>query len=137
MMHVTLSYVVAACMAASLLVPEAALSAPRSAIEGQTFRQTGLASWYGRAFQRRKTANGARFDMNALTAAHRTLPLNAVVRVTNLANGRSIDVRITDRGPYVPGRIIDLSARAAELLNMKDQGVARVRIEMLESDDAT
>jgi rare lipoprotein A len=90
---------------------------------------TGLATWYGRGT---RTANGERFDRNALTAAHRTLPLNSRVRVTNLENGQSVEVRITDRGPRAwTGRDIDLSEAAAREIGMLRSGVARVRIEPL------
>ena len=91
----------------------------------------GKASWYGREQHGHLTANGERFDMYALTAAHRTLHMNTHVRVTNLSNGRSCVVRINDRGPYGRGRIIDLSYAAAKLLGMIDAGVALVRVEVL------
>uniref|UniRef100_E1TGZ6 Endolytic peptidoglycan transglycosylase RlpA n=1 Tax=Burkholderia sp. (strain CCGE1003) TaxID=640512 RepID=E1TGZ6_BURSG len=96
---------------------------------GKGFRQTGLASWYGKIFQGRRTASGERYDMHALTAAHRTLPLGACVRVTSLARMRSVVVRINDRGPFVRGRIIDLSYAAAEALGVRGAGSAQVRIE--------
>lgn len=86
------------------------------------------ASWYGPGFANRKTADGERFNPNALTAASRTLPLGSVVRVTNLKNGRSVDVRINDRGPYVRGRGLDLSRRAAQDIGMTRTGVAAVRV---------
>lgn len=95
------------------------------------FRQVGIASWYGGRHQGRLTASGEVFDENKLTAAHRTLPLVTWARVTNLENGRAVEVRINDRGPYVEGRIIDLSARAAEELGMTREGLARVRVEAL------
>lgn len=95
------------------------------------YRQIGIASWYGGRHQGRLTASGEVFDENRLTAAHRTLPLVTWARVTNLENGRSVEVKINDRGPYVDGRVIDLSARAAEALGMTQQGLARVRIEAL------
>ena len=91
----------------------------------------GRASWYGREQHGHLTASGERFDMYALTAAHRTLRMNTRVRVTHLANGRQIEVRINDRGPYSKGRIIDLSYAAARALQMLDAGVAQVRIEVL------
>ena len=94
--------------------------------------QTGKASWYGNAHHGRKTASGETFNMNALTAAHRTLPLGTRVLVTNLANGRSIEVRINDRGPMVPDRIIDLSLGAARALGGVGAGVFRVRIAVVE-----
>lgn len=93
--------------------------------------QQGLASWYGPRFHGRRTANGERFNKYHLTAAHRTLPFNARVRVTNLRNGKSVVVRINDRGPYVRGRIIDLSHAAARLLGLHTQGVAPVKLELL------
>jgi rare lipoprotein A len=94
--------------------------------------QTGKASWYGDAHHGRKTASGETFDMNALTAAHRTLPLGTRVLVTNLANGRAIEVRINDRGPMVSDRIIDLSFAAARALGGVGAGVFRVRIAVVE-----
>ncbi len=93
------------------------------------FRQTGVASWYGKLFHGRRTASGERYDMHALTAAHRTLPLGACVRVTLLARMRSVVVRINDRGPFVRGRIIDLSYAAAEALGVRAAGGAQVRLE--------
>jgi len=94
--------------------------------------QTGAASWYGQAHHGKKTASGEAFDMYALTAAHRSLPLGTRIRVTNVANGRAIDVRINDRGPVIPGRIIDLSYGAARALGAVGDGVFRVRIAILE-----
>ena len=93
---------------------------------------TGNASWYGRAHQGRKTASGEPFDMNALTAAHRTLPLGTRVLVTNLRNGRTVEVRINDRGPQIPDRIIDLSYAAARALDAVGDGVFRVRIAVMQ-----
>lgn len=104
---------------------------PPSAPPSAGFSQVGLASWYGPHFLKRTTAGGERFDGEKLTAAHRTLPLNTMVRVTNLENGRSIVVRINDRGPFSTQRIIDLSPRAASDLDMRDDGVVRVRIEVI------
>ena len=91
----------------------------------------GKASWYGREQQGQLTANGERFNMHDLTAAHRTLHMNTHVRVTNLRNGRQVIVRINDRGPYGRGRIIDVSQAAAERLGMLDAGVVPVRLEVL------
>ncbi len=93
--------------------------------------QEGKASWYGREQHGHLTASGERFDMNALTAAHRTLPMNTRVRVTNLLNGRSVVVRINDRGPYSKGRIIDVSLAAARALGMIDAGVVPCRVEIV------
>ena len=94
--------------------------------------QTGIASWYGMHWQGRKTASGVRFDTRKLTAAHRTLPLNTVVRVTNLLNGDSVIVLINDRGPYVGKRVIDLSEAAAKRLSMTKKGLVPVRIEIVQ-----
>lgn len=98
-----------------------------------TFSTTGLASWYGPRFHGKRTASGERYNQNALTAAHKTLPFGTMVRVINLANDREIIVRINDRGPFVRGRIIDLSRKAAKELAMTRSGTARVRIESLET----
>jgi rare lipoprotein A len=93
--------------------------------------QVGLASWYGERHQGRLTASGVPFDMRGLTAAHRTLPLGTRLRVTSLVNGRSVVVRLTDRGPYRPGRLIDLSQAAARAIGAVDRGVVRVRVDAL------
>ncbi len=98
------------------------------------YRETGIASWYGPNFHGRKTANGEIFDMNTVSAAHRTLPMPSVVRVINLNNGRAIKVKINDRGPFAHGRIIDLSRRAAQLLGFIRQGTTPVRVEILEEE---
>ena len=95
------------------------------------YSKTGIASWYGSKFHGKPTANGEVYDMNALTAAHKTLPMPSIVRVTNLENGRAIDLRINDRGPFVRGRIIDVSRRGAQLLGFRYKGTARVRVEIL------
>jgi len=91
----------------------------------------GLASWYGDTFDGRITASGERFDMYAMTACHPTLPFGSLVRVVNLKNGRSVIVRITDRGELPEGRIIDLSLAAAEKLAMAGKGLAQVRLDVL------
>lgn len=93
--------------------------------------ETGIASWYGPGFHGKKTANGERFDKSELTAAHRTLQMPSLVRVTNLDNGRSLIVRVNDRGPFKRGRIIDVSEKAAELLGFKLAGTAKVKLEVL------
>src|SRR3984893_17408752 len=104
-------------------------------LPGKTARtkpyQIGTASWYGSYFQGRATASGEPYDMYDLTAAHPTLPLGSWVRVTNLRNGRAVVVRINDRGPVVPGRIIDLSYSTARLLQFKAQGLQRVRLDVV------
>ncbi|GAA3856373.1 septal ring lytic transglycosylase RlpA family protein [[Pseudomonas] carboxydohydrogena] len=97
--------------------------------ENTHYRAEGLASWYGDDFHGRLTANGEVFDMTSITAAHPTLPMPCYVRVTNTANGKSLIVRVNDRGPYHGNRIIDVSHRAATLLDFKSNGVARVRVE--------
>jgi rare lipoprotein A len=112
-----------------------ACTSPRVTAPGAPiFSQTGIASWYGRTHQGRITASGERFDMNRMTAAHKTLELGTVVRVTNLETGDQVKVRINDRGPYVSGRVIDLSAKAASDLGIKEDGIARVRIEAFAAD---
>src|SRR6202049_1428557 len=97
--------------------------------EDTEYREEGLASWYGDDFQGRLTANGEVFDMASLTAAHPTLPMPCYARVTNLSNGRSLIVRINDRGPYHGNRVVDVSTRAAELLGFRSSGTAWVRVE--------
>ena len=94
-------------------------------------RNEGLASYYADKYQGRKTANGETFDTAKLTAAHKTLPFGTRVRVTNLDNGKSVDVRINDRGPFVAGRVIDLSPAAARKLDMLRAGVVRVKLDIL------
>jgi len=96
------------------------------------YGRIGYASYYGAGFHGRKTASGEIYNMHKLTAAHRTLPLGSRVRVINLDNGRRVEVRINDRGPYVRGRIIDLSPQAAMKLGMLKKGVARVRLEVFD-----
>jgi rare lipoprotein A len=93
--------------------------------------QVGTASWYGQAFHGRRTANGEIYDMESLTAAHRTLPFGTHVRIQNLENGKTVDLRIVDRGPFVEDRIIDVSRAAARALAMLGSGTARVRLEVL------
>lgn len=95
--------------------------------------ETGLASWYGPPYHNRKAATGEIYDMHQLTAAHKTLPLNSIVRVTNVANGKSVIVRINDRGPFIGTRIIDLSYAAAHAIETWRAGVAKVRVEVLET----
>ena len=97
--------------------------------EDTHYRAEGLASWYGDDFHGRLTANGEVFDMASLTAAHPTLPMPCYARVTNLSNGKSLVVRVNDRGPYHGNRVMDVSSRAAELLEFKGNGIARVRVE--------
>jgi rare lipoprotein A len=121
---------------ATVLAVLGAAEAPRAATRQESASRprsshVTIASWYGFEFARRRTASGELFNPAALTAAHRTLPMGTKVRVTNLGNGRSVVLRITDRGPYAKGRGIDLSREAARQLRMVDQGVARVRVDQL------
>ena len=92
---------------------------------------SGVASWYGKRFHGRQTASGEAFDMNAFTAAHPSLPFGTRVRVTNLDNGRSVILKINDRGPFVKRRIIDVSRRAAEELGFVREGITQVRVEVI------
>jgi len=112
--------VVAAPLASSIPIP------------GQVYRETGLASWYGREFQGRKTTSGEEFDMNGVSAAHRTLPLGTIIRVTNLDNFKSIQLRVNDRGPFVRDRILEVSYGAARELGFVAQGITRVNLETFE-----
>jgi peptidoglycan lytic transglycosylase len=102
--------------------------------EKPTFSEVGGASWYGKAHQGRRTADGERFDRHEMTAAHRSLPFGTIVRVKNETTGQMVKVRINDRGPYVGDRIIDLSAAAGKKLGIQDDGVATVRLEVFPSD---
>ena len=96
--------------------------------DSRGFRQSGIASWYGSDFHGKKTSSGETYDMYALTAAHKTLPLGTYVRVHNLDNGRQVDLRVNDRGPFVKGRIIDLSYMAAKKIDIVGSGTARVEV---------
>ena len=100
------------------------------------FEQTGIASWYGAPYHNRRGSNGEIYDMNAMTAAHLTLPLGSIVRVTNVKTGHFVLLRITDRGPFVEGRILDVSLAAAKALDVYLPGTARVRLEVLEAPAA-
>lgn len=121
----------AAC--AGRRVPPSTSGSPSDAASvGTGWEQTGVASWYGDPFHGRTTASGERYDQEGLTAAHRTLPFGTWVRVENLENGRTVRVRITDRGPFVDDRIIDLSRAAARNLGLIGPGTGRVRIEVVD-----
>ena len=98
------------------------------------YTETGIASWYGPGFHGRATANGETYDQNALTAAHRTLPMPSMVRVTNLENGRQLVLKVNDRGPFAHNRIVDVSRRAAQLLGFEQQGTARVRVDIMDAE---
>ena len=102
--------------------------------EDYNYSEVGTASWYGKDFHAKRTANGEKYDMNSLTAAHRTLPLPSIVKVTNLENGRSLVLRVNDRGPYAKNRIIDVSKRASQLLGFFTQGTTKVRVEVMEKE---
>jgi len=125
---------VSACASPETQAPPV-IPAPATATEQPSFSQIGFASWYGRNHQDKPTANGERFDMSTMTAAHRALPFNSIARVTDLSTGRSIKVRINDRGPYVRNRIIDLSAAAGRQLGIR--GISRVKIEVFASDQSS
>ena len=120
---------------ASLVVALGLTAGSTFVVSGESFAAgksfSGAASWYGGQFHGRKTANGERFNMNELTAAHRSLPFGTKVRVTNQKNGKSVVVRINDRGPFAGGRIIDLSRGAASAVGMLGAGVAPVKLEVL------
>ena len=102
--------------------------------EDYDYSEVGIASWYGSDFHNKKTSNGETYNMDDFTAAHRTLPMPSMVRITNLENGRSIKVRINDRGPFVKNRIIDVSKRVAQELKFHTQGVTRVKVEYLKDE---
>lgn len=106
---------------------------PAAHVSEPGYRESGIASWYGGRFHGRRDARGERFDQDALTAAHRTLPLNSFVEVTNLDNGRVVVVRVTDRGPYARHRLIDLSRAAARELDFISDGTARVSVRALDA----
>jgi rare lipoprotein A len=108
-------------------------AAAQNAKAGHSWHQTGIASWYGSQFQGKETASGQTFNMDQLTCAHRTLPLGSLVRVTNLQNHKSVVLRVNDRGPVPTNRVIDLSYAAAGKLGMRQKGLARVRISLLQS----
>lgn len=119
-------------LSAALILASCAAFEPEVSPEGV---QEGIASWYGRDFHGKPTSSGEIYDMYAMTAAHKTLPLGTTVEVTNIENGRRIDVVINDRGPFVAGRIIDLSYTGAKRLDIVDTGVARVRLKVTGRDE--
>lgn len=98
------------------------------------YDETGVASWYGEQFDQKYTANGEVFDLNELTAAHRTLPMPSIVQVTNLENGRALQLRVNDRGPFARGRIVDVSRRASQLLGFETKGTALVRVRIMKDE---
>lgn len=123
--------VILALLTIALLSGCAHTTADVAEVGGITDSETGLASYYGHQYHGRTTANGETYDENQLTAAHRTLPFDTRVRVTNLTNGKEVVLRINDRGPFVDGRIIDVSYRAAGELDFVAAGVVKVRVEVL------
>ena len=114
-----------------LIASLAALLLIVGAVKYFSYDQVGVASWYGPGFQGKKTSNGEIYNMNAMTAAHKSLPFNTIVKVVDLDTGRSVIVRINDRGPFIPGRIIDLSHQAAEELGILQKGTARIGLKVL------
>jgi len=110
------------------LLAGCASSSSRGTTRGGGVSESGVASYYAHKYHGRTTASGERFDMNDMTAAHKTLPFGTRVRVTNVSNGKSVTVRINDRGPFVKGRVIDLSLAAAKKLDMVNAGLAQVRL---------
>jgi rare lipoprotein A len=128
------------CSVGNIGTPPATATAPPppAAVQPQapTFAEIGMASWYGSMQQGRLTASGERFDPHAFTAAHRKLPFGTILRVTDLSTGHVVRVRVNDRGPFAPGRALDLSAAAAKALGMTKDGVTRVRIEAFAADQA-
>ncbi|MDH3473904.1 MAG: septal ring lytic transglycosylase RlpA family protein [Rhodospirillales bacterium] len=104
----------------------------KAGYDGAEFEQIGIGSWYGPGFHGRQTASGEIFDQTKLTAAHPTLPLHSWIKVTNLTNKRSVLLLVNDRGPYVDGRIVDVSRRAAQLLGIVKRGLAKVRVEVIQ-----
>jgi rare lipoprotein A len=120
-------------LCAALFLVTGCASAPRGG-GGSAERETGVASYYAHKYHGRTTASGERFDMNDLTAAHRTLPFGTRVRVTNLDNGKSVTVRVNDRGPFVKGRVIDLSLAAAKKVDMVHAGLANVEVRRVGGD---
>ena len=130
--HAGASVVAATLLACSGCATHARAHVPPSSRPARIgLTETGIASWYGIPYDGRRTASGEIFDMQRLTAAHRTLPFNTWLEVTNLSNGKQVDVRITDRGPFIKGRIIDLSLGAAREIDMVREGIVRVRIKVI------
>lgn len=121
------------CSFIACSLPPTKVKVLTTSLSGSRASQTGIASWYGPGFHGRPTASGTIYDQNELTAAHQTLPLGTRVRVTNLVNGKSIEVTVNDRGPFAKGRIIDLSYAAAQSLGMIGPGTIPVRLEVIDS----
>jgi rare lipoprotein A len=113
-------------------IPAVSVAATTPVMPNEIYRERGVASWYGKELQGKKTGSGEVFDMNGISAAHRTLPFGTMIRVTNLDNSKSIKARINDRGPFIKSRILDLSYGAAKKLGFVEQGTTRVQIETVE-----
>lgn len=119
-------------MLKALLLSVALIATPSYVVaETKQFKQSGISSWYGRQFHGRTTANGEIFNMHGMTAAHRTLPLGCTIRVTNKSNGKSVILKVNDRGPYAGNRVLDVSHAAAKHLGMVNSGTANVLIERI------
>lgn len=131
---VTLSLALGLTASASDPAPQLKPQSPQ-VNKGRHWLQVGLASWYGKYFQGKKTANGESYDMNGLTCAHRSLPLGSWIRVTNLRNRQSVFVRVNDRGPMPEDRIVDLSYGAAKAVGLTSRGIAKVKLETLRPED--
>jgi rare lipoprotein A len=126
---------VSACaVVRSPAVTPSTIEVPQPAAENPVYVETGVASWYGAIGQGGMTASGEAYDPNAMTAAHRSLPFGTIIRITNLANRRMVKVRVNDRGPFIAGRMLDLSAAAAAKLGIKQDGMDQVRLEEYASD---
>jgi len=126
---------VSACAAVrSTPVAPSTVEVPKPMAEKPVYVETGVASWYGAMGQGGMTASGEAYDANAMTAAHRSLPFGTIIRITNLANSRMAKVRVNDRGPFIAGRVLDLSALAASKLGIKQDGTEQVRVEEYASD---
>ncbi len=132
---VTLSLLLGLTASASDPAPQMKPQPSQQIAKGRRWYQVGLASWYGKYFQGKKTATGESYDMNGLTCAHRSLPLGSWIRVTNLRNRRSIFVRVNDRGPVPEDRIVDLSYGAARAVGLEERGIGRVKLEPLRPGD--
>ena len=134
-MRRVLASLLAALFLVTIMAAEPVTKGPSSKQITPKPYQIGRASWYGKQFHGRSTASGEPYDMFQFTAAHRQLPLGTWVRVTNLRNGRSITVRVNDRGPYVGNRIIDLSYGAAQILELRARGTEKVRLDVVNGEE--
>jgi rare lipoprotein A len=122
------SHIILICIFGFVLSAAVPMNSNSRPLEKEQACEVGLASYYARKFHGRRTASGERYDMHAMTAAHRALKFGSLVEVTNLKNGRKVEVRINDRGPFIKGRVIDLSYAAAKKIGILSQGVVKVRV---------